>query len=70
LWAEHLERPVSDVDGSPDAVVDQLWRPTATEQSRRAEQGLPRTHRLALLPNVSRRTDRLQGPMRGLLVDG
>ena len=37
---------------------------------RREREGLPRTHRLALLQSVSRRADRLQGPVRGLLVDG
>ena len=34
------------------------------------DEGLGRTHRLALLEHVSRRTARLQGPVRGLLVDG
>jgi hypothetical protein len=28
------------------------------------------THRLCLLPQVSRRTRRLLGPVNGLLVDG
>jgi phosphatidylserine/phosphatidylglycerophosphate/cardiolipin synthase-like enzyme len=70
LWAEHLELPVEQVDGDPARVVDELWRPIAQEQLRlhRAEQ--PRTHRLMELPAVSRRTKRLIGPMRGLLVDG
>jgi phosphatidylserine/phosphatidylglycerophosphate/cardiolipin synthase-like enzyme len=70
LWSEHTELPVDAVDGDPAAVVDQVWRPTAEEQARRAREGLPSTHRLALLKNVSRRTERLQGPVRGLLVDG
>jgi phosphatidylserine/phosphatidylglycerophosphate/cardiolipin synthase-like enzyme len=61
LWAEHLQRPESEVDGDPAKVVDELWRPTA-------EAGRP--NRLALLPSVSRRAGRLQGPLRGLLVDG
>jgi phosphatidylserine/phosphatidylglycerophosphate/cardiolipin synthase-like enzyme len=61
LWAEHLRRPVSEVDDEPAAVVDRLWRPLA--QARDA-------HRLTLLPDVSRRAGRLQGPIRGLLVDG
>jgi phosphatidylserine/phosphatidylglycerophosphate/cardiolipin synthase-like enzyme len=61
LWSEHLQRPLSEVDGEPAAVVDRLWRPLAEHQSR---------HRLTLLPNVSRRAGRLQGPLRGLLVDG
>ena len=70
LWAEHLERPLDQVAGDPARVVDELWRPIAQEQLRlhRAEQ--PRSHRLMELPAVSRRTKRLIGPMRGLLVDG
>lgn len=70
LWSEHTERPVEDIDGEPHTVVDEVWRPIAEEQSRRRHEGMPQTHRLALLPNASRRTDRLQGPVRGLLVDG
>jgi phosphatidylserine/phosphatidylglycerophosphate/cardiolipin synthase-like enzyme len=61
LWAEHLQRPVSEVDGAIDKVVDRLWRPFAEGSAR---------HRLTLLPGVSRRAGRLQGPLRGLLVDG
>ncbi|MBP2325859.1 phosphatidylserine/phosphatidylglycerophosphate/cardiolipin synthase-like enzyme [Kibdelosporangium banguiense] len=61
LWAEHLQRSVSEVDDEPDKVIDQLWRPLA-------EGAQP--HRIALLPGVSRRAERLEGPLRGLLVDG
>ncbi len=70
LWSEHTEQPVEALSGEPSAVIDQVWRPAAKEQARLAEAGLPRTHRLTLLDQVSRRADRLQGPMRGLLVDG
>jgi len=70
LWAEHLELSVEQVAGDPARVVDELWRPIAQEQLRRHRAGLPRTHRLMELPAVSRRTKRLIGPMRGLLVDG
>lgn len=70
LWAEHLELPVERVDGDPARVVDELWRPIAEEQLRLHRAELPRTHRLMELPAVSRRTKRLIGPMRGLLVDG
>jgi phosphatidylserine/phosphatidylglycerophosphate/cardiolipin synthase-like enzyme len=70
LWAEHLQRPLTDLDGDPAQVIDQLWRPTAENQAHRQACGLPPTHRLTLLPNVSRRASRLQGPLRGLLVDG
>jgi phosphatidylserine/phosphatidylglycerophosphate/cardiolipin synthase-like enzyme len=70
LWAEHTEQPIPAIDGDPGAVIDSVWRKTAEEQSRLDREGLPRTHRLTLLPSVSRRTDRLEGPIRGLLVDG
>lgn len=61
LWSEHLQRPLSDVSGPAHEVVDNLWRPTLTS---------PGKHRLTALPGVSRRAGRLQGPLRGLLVDG
>jgi phosphatidylserine/phosphatidylglycerophosphate/cardiolipin synthase-like enzyme len=70
LWSEHTERPVREVEGEPAAVIDTVWRPTVQEQTQREREGLPRTHKLALLESVSRRADRLQGPVRGLLVDG
>ncbi|HEV7649483.1 MAG TPA: phospholipase D family protein [Actinophytocola sp.] len=70
LWAEHLQRPRAEVGGEPAEVVDEIWRPIAEEQLRRELDGHPRSHRLALLPGVSRRAGRLQGPLRGLLVDG
>lgn len=70
LWAEHLQRSADDVAADPTDVVDHLWRPTAAEQAERDKRGQPRTHRLTLLPGVSRRSGRLQGPLRGLLVDG
>ncbi|HET7799812.1 MAG TPA: phospholipase D family protein [Humibacillus xanthopallidus] len=70
LWSEHTERPVEQIDGDPHTVIDETWQPIAREQARRARAGQPRTHRLQLLDSVSRRTDRLQGPVRGLLVDG
>ena len=70
LWAEHTERSEDEVAGEPHRVIDEIWRPIATEQSRRDDDGLERTHRLTLLPAVSRRRDRLEGPIRGFLVDG
>jgi hypothetical protein len=54
----------------PALVVDRVWKPIAEEQARRRDAGLPPTHRLSLLPDVSRRTRRLLGPVNGLLVDG
>jgi len=70
LWSEHLRRPKADLDTDPAGVVDDLWRPIAEEQAELERAGRPRTHRLTLLPDVSRRAGRLQGPLRGLLVDG
>jgi phosphatidylserine/phosphatidylglycerophosphate/cardiolipin synthase-like enzyme len=70
LWSEHTERPTEAIDGDPATVIDETWRPIASEQAQRARSGQPLTHRLQLLDSVSRRSDRLQGPLRGLLVDG
>jgi hypothetical protein len=68
LWAEHLER--ADVDGDPARVIDELWRPIATEQLSRQRAGAPLTHHLVELPGVSRRSRRLVGPLDALVVDG
>ncbi|MDX6366327.1 MAG: hypothetical protein QOK30_1403 [Nocardioidaceae bacterium] len=70
LWSEHTERAVEELEGEPWRVIDEVWRPTAEAQARLDTTHQPRTHRLSLLASVSRRTDRLQGPMSGLLVDG
>jgi len=70
LWSEHLQRPESEVAGHPTEVVDSLWRPIAEDQAERSRQGRQRTHRLTMLPGVSKRVERLNGPLRGLLVDG
>ena len=70
LWAEHLEVPIEDVAGDPTALVDHVWKPTAQEQRRRRDEGLPLTARIAALPQVSKRSMRLLGPLQGLVVDG
>lgn len=71
LWAEHLETEVTAIaDELPTAVIDRLWRPIAGEQLQRQQSGLPPTHRLLALPGVSRRSQRLLGPLQGLLDDG
>lgn len=67
LWAEHLEH--SDVDGDPARIVDEHWRPIATEQLERRRAGAPLTHHLVELPGVSRRSRRLLGPLDALVVD-
>ena len=48
--------------GEPHAVIDELWRPRAEEQSQH--------RKLRLLRGVSRRTRALLGPVNGLIVDG
>lgn len=70
LWAEHLERGVDEVSGSPRGVVDELWRPIAAEQRERRRAGAGATHRLSMLPGVSRRAKTILGPLKGLGVDG
>jgi phosphatidylserine/phosphatidylglycerophosphate/cardiolipin synthase-like enzyme len=70
LWSEHLEHPEADLDRDPAEVIDEVWRPLATEQLERRRHGRPLTHRLLLLPHVSRRAEALRGPINGLLVDG
>ncbi len=70
LWAEHLERPEHEVAGDPHRVVDELWRPIADDGLRRLRAGRPLEHRVAGLAHLSRRTDRLRGPLEGLVVDG
>ena len=70
LWSEHLERSEDAVGGDPAPIVDELWKPIAEEQYRLRRAGEPPTHRLCLLPGVSRRSRRVLGPLQGLLVDG
>jgi phosphatidylserine/phosphatidylglycerophosphate/cardiolipin synthase-like enzyme len=71
LWAEHLEMPVAEVQSrSPADLVDRVWRPVAAEQARRREAEQPLTHRLMGLPEVSRRSRRLLGPIDSFFVDG
>jgi phosphatidylserine/phosphatidylglycerophosphate/cardiolipin synthase-like enzyme len=70
LWSEHLERSVAEIDHDPAEVIDNCWRPLATKQLERRTRGQPLTHRLLLLPHISRRVDALRGPINGLLVDG
>jgi phosphatidylserine/phosphatidylglycerophosphate/cardiolipin synthase-like enzyme len=71
LWAEHLETDVASIaDLTPHAVIDELFKPIAAEQLKRRQAGLPPTHRLLALPGVSRRAQRLLGPLQGLVDDG
>ena len=70
LWAEHLGRPVEDLQVAPAVAFDQFWKPVAEEQLRRREQDSRPTHHLVQLLHVSRRSAGLLGPLSGLLVDG
>ena len=70
LWAEHLELPQAKIDGDPGTIIDRHWKPTAEEQLSRRQAGQRLTHRLVQLPHLSRRSERLFGPLQGLLVDG
>jgi len=70
LWAEHLELPIKQLGGAPSDVIDEYWKPISSEQLTRRQAGEPLTHRLVRLPNLSRRSGRLLGPLQGLLVDG
>ncbi|HKV31620.1 MAG TPA: phospholipase D family protein [Candidatus Dormibacteraeota bacterium] len=69
LWAEHLQRPADEVAADPIAVIDGVWKPIASEQSERRKRGERSTHRLTLLPGISRRSRLLLGPLQGLVVD-
>lgn len=70
LWAEHLELPIDEVPDDPIRAIDELWHPISREQLERRLAREPLTHRLARLPHVSKRTARLLGPLKGMLVDG
>ena len=70
LWAEHLELPIEPIAGEPAQVIDDYWKPISKEQLARHQAGEPLTHRLVLLPHVSRRSERMLGPLQGLLLDG
>jgi phosphatidylserine/phosphatidylglycerophosphate/cardiolipin synthase-like enzyme len=70
LWAEHLERPAHLIPADPIEAIDDLWRPISHDQLDRRQRGEPLTHRLVRLPNVSKRTRRVLGPIDSLFVDG
>ncbi|HEY6836301.1 MAG TPA: phosphatidylserine/phosphatidylglycerophosphate/cardiolipin synthase family protein [Gaiellaceae bacterium] len=70
LWAEHLGCEQSEVEGDPAQIVDERWRPLAVEQLERRRRGEGASHRLVLLPHVSRRAKGILGPLNGFFVDG
>jgi phosphatidylserine/phosphatidylglycerophosphate/cardiolipin synthase-like enzyme len=70
LWAEHLELPADQIPSDPTQAIDELWKPISKEQLRRRNSGGSLTHRLVELPQISRRTRRILGPIDSLVVDG
>jgi phosphatidylserine/phosphatidylglycerophosphate/cardiolipin synthase-like enzyme len=70
LWGEHLELPPEQIPDDPIRAIDDLWKPISKEQLERRSDGLPLTHRLVRLPNVSKRSRRILGPADSLVVDG
>ncbi len=70
LWEEHLERPRAEIDGDPARVFDELWKPLAQERYDRRKRDGWADGKLTLLPQVSRRSEALWGPLNGLFVDG
>ena len=70
LWSEHLACEPEELDGDPCELVDERWRPAAQEQLDRRRRGEPTTHKLLLLPHVSRRAKGVLGPLNSFLVDG
>jgi phosphatidylserine/phosphatidylglycerophosphate/cardiolipin synthase-like enzyme len=69
LWSEHLEVEPDEIDGDPARVVDERWIPIAEEQLERLGRDEALTHRLVLLPGVSRRRRRLLGPIQSQVLD-
>ena len=61
LWSEHLNQDCRGVD--PLEVIETAWRKAVTARP-------PYENPLRPLPSVSRRSARLLGPLKGLLVDG
>jgi phosphatidylserine/phosphatidylglycerophosphate/cardiolipin synthase-like enzyme len=70
LWEEHTGRPRHDLEGPVADVVDHVWVPVCDEQDAASRSGKDPVHRIERLQALSRRVDQLQGPLRGLLVDG
>ena len=70
LWAEHLELSADQIPADPTRAIDELWKPISREQLERRTSGQRLTHRLVRLPDVSRRSRRMLGPLTGIVVDG
>jgi phosphatidylserine/phosphatidylglycerophosphate/cardiolipin synthase-like enzyme len=61
LWSEHLNQDCRGAD--PLEVIETAWRKSVTARP-------PYESPLRPLPSVSRRSARLLGPLKGLMVDG
>jgi phosphatidylserine/phosphatidylglycerophosphate/cardiolipin synthase-like enzyme len=61
IWSEHLDEDCRGAD--PLTVIEQRWRPLLSDDAASAVQ-------LRRLPSTSRRSARLLGPVKGLIVDG
>ena len=70
LWSEHLDRPEADLAGDPTTVIDTIWKVQADQPDSSSAQPAAARAKITRLPAVSRRAERLIGPVRGLLVDG
>jgi phosphatidylserine/phosphatidylglycerophosphate/cardiolipin synthase-like enzyme len=70
LWAEHLELEVAEITGEPNEIIERHWKPISREQLARCNAHEHLSHRLVQLPKLSSRSERLLGPLQGLLVDG
>ena len=68
--ASIFARPAETLEGDPATLIDEVWRPLASEQLERRMAGAHLTHGLVGLAHVSRRSKRLLGPLQSLLVDG
>ncbi|HEX3629887.1 MAG TPA: phospholipase D family protein, partial [Candidatus Dormibacteraeota bacterium] len=69
LWSAHLGRSAGELEGSPSSVIDSFWKPVAAEQADRRKRGQRLSHRVVMLPGVSRRSGLMLGPLQGLVVD-
>ena len=61
LWSEHLNQDCRGAD--PLELIETAWRKAVTARP-------PYENPLRPLPSVSRRSARLLGPLKGLMVDG
>ena len=70
LWAEHLELDAATIGGDPRTVIDGTGDRSRKSNSHGAKPANPSHTGSFELPHLSRRSERLLGPLQGLLVDG